>query len=172
MMYPIIAIAIVAATVVIYFLFRKLYLRYPYPILLPVVTSTVFILLILLLFNISYEDYLIGGEWLSRLMGPAIVALAFPLYKQRVLVLRYSVMIGGAVSIGVFLGFSTVYGLALLFRFNETLVATVLPKSITAPVAVEISAALHGLPPLTAHLSLWQALAVFSLDHGSCKKQV
>ncbi|AIC93711.1 LrgB family protein [Shouchella lehensis] len=150
MMYPIVAVAIVIATVVIYFLFRKLYLRYPYPILLPVVTSTVFILLILLFFNISYEDYLIGGEWLSRLMGPAIVALAFPLYKQRVLVLRYSVMIGGAVLIGVFLGFSTVYGLALLFQFNDILVATVLPKSITAPVAVEISAALHGLPPLTA----------------------
>lgn len=150
MIHALLAIGIVAGTVTFYFLFRLLYLKYPYPFLLPVVTTTAFILILLLLFNVSYEDYLIGGEWLSRLMGPAIVALAFPLYKQRVLVLRFSVMIGGAVLIGVFLGFSTVYGFAVLFRFDDILTASLLPKSITAPVAVEISAALHGLPTLTA----------------------
>lgn len=145
-----IGLAMLSLTVAIFFPMRRIYLKKPHPFLLPVITTTSLLFILLVVSGISYETYMIGGAWLNQLMGPAIVALAYPLYIKRHVVIKFSLMIGGGVVCGLVIGFGSVYTLARVLGLEDVLVASMLPKSITAPVAVELSAALDGLPPLTA----------------------
>lgn len=62
---------------------RKLYARFYFPLLVPIATSTVVMIVTLSIFRISYEQYMTGGKWLVHLLGPAVVALALPLYQHR-----------------------------------------------------------------------------------------
>lgn len=59
-------------------------------------------------------------------------------------------MISAGVASGLMIGFGSIFALSTLSGVEQVFVASMLPKSITAPVAVELSAALNGIPPLTA----------------------
>lgn len=71
-----IGVLMVGLTVVIFFWMRRIYLKKPNPFLLPVITTTFILFVLLVASGTSYETYMIGGAWLNELMGPAIVALA------------------------------------------------------------------------------------------------
>ncbi|GAF13300.1 CidA-associated membrane protein CidB [Bacillus sp. JCM 19045] len=145
-----IGVLMVGLTVVIFFWMRRIYLKKPNPFLLPVITTTFILFVLLVASGTSYETYMIGGAWLNELMGPAIVALAYPLYIKRHVVIKFSVMISAGVASGLMIGFGSIFALSTLSGVEQVFVASMLPKSITAPVAVELSAALNGIPPLTA----------------------
>lgn len=57
-----------------FILFTKLYQRFPHPIMIPLVTTTIVSAMILLVFDIPYSTYMQGGEWLQKMLGPAVVA--------------------------------------------------------------------------------------------------
>ncbi len=71
-----IAIIIILLTVAAYLAMAKLYKRFPLPFLIPVLTTTILIVAVLMMFHVSYEGYMIGGKWINSLLGPAVVALA------------------------------------------------------------------------------------------------
>ena len=73
----------ICATIIIFFISRWLNEKYPHPLTLPVLVSTIILAVGLLLFKIPYETYNIGGQWIERFLGPAVVALAYPLYQHR-----------------------------------------------------------------------------------------
>ena len=83
------AIVFILSTIIIFLLMMKLHKRFTYPLLMPIITTTIIIIAFLLLLHIPYDDYMKGGKWLQQLLGPAVVALAYPLYNQRHLVLKY-----------------------------------------------------------------------------------
>lgn len=92
----ILATGIVLLNVAIYLMMSMIYRRFHIPVLIPVLTSTVLVVAILLFFHIPYDTYMIGGKWINQLLGPAVVALAYPLYKQRnVLVENLPAILGG-----------------------------------------------------------------------------
>jgi len=84
-----IEIIIVVGTVFLFVLFTKLYQRYPHPLMIPLVTTTIVSAVVLLVFNIPYSTYMEGGQWLQKMLGPAVVALAYPLYNQREIIMKY-----------------------------------------------------------------------------------
>lgn len=77
------SISMILLTLVIYFVVSSLYKRYPLPILLPILSGTVLMIIILVSLGISYDKYMEGGQFITSLLGPTVVALAYPLYKQR-----------------------------------------------------------------------------------------
>ena len=83
-----IALVIILFTVLLFLLMNKIYINFSYPFLLPILTTTIVGVSILSVFEISYDTYMIGGKWINQLLGPAVVALAFPLYKQRNVLLK------------------------------------------------------------------------------------
>ncbi|WP_413380886.1 LrgB family protein [Alkalihalobacillus sp. 1P02AB] len=145
-----ISFSIIFLTLATFWGMRKIYLKYPHPLLMPVLTTTVFLFLLLLIFGIPYSTYMEGGRWLSKMLEPAIVALAYPLYKNRKIVLQYKSFIIAGVLSGFMISIGSMYILADLFAIEKEYMASMLPKSITAPVAVEISNSLSGIPSLTA----------------------
>ncbi|MDU9690476.1 MULTISPECIES: LrgB family protein [Priestia] len=144
-----IAVFIIVATVALYLVMAKVYVRFSYPILIPVLTTTIFVILLLLAFHISYDEYMIGGKWINSLLGPAVVALAYPLYKQREMLVKYSVPIIGGVFVGLFAGMISGLVFAEVFGVDRSLILSIIPKSITTPVAIQIATGLGGVPSMT-----------------------
>jgi predicted murein hydrolase (TIGR00659 family) len=144
-----IAVFIIVATVALYLVMAKVYVRFSYPILIPVLTTTIFVILLLLAFHVSYDEYMIGGKWINSLLGPAVVALAYPLYKQREMLVKYSVPIIGGVFVGLFAGMISGLVFAEVFGVDRSLILSIIPKSITTPVAIQIATGLGGVPSMT-----------------------
>lgn len=145
-----IAAGFVLLTVAVYLLMSMLYKRYRLPVLLPALTATFTVVVLLLGFDISYGTYMTGGEWINRLLGPAVVALAYPLYKQRhVLWKNLPAVLGGTVT-GLLVGMFSGLLLAAWSGFSKLYVLSVLPKSITTAVAIQISSSLGGDSSLTS----------------------
>ncbi|SET13192.1 LrgB family protein [Paenibacillus sp. NFR01] len=144
------AVGIVLMNVAIYVFMALVYRRFRFPFLLPALTATATVVVILLGFHISYDTYMIGGEWINRLLGPAVVSLAYPLYKQRqVLWENLPAILGGTV-IGLLVGMFSGILLAAGFGFTKLYVLSILPKSITTAVAIQISDSLGGDSSLTS----------------------
>lgn len=116
----------------------------------PMIIGTPIIIVILLVLRIPYDTYMIGGEWISQLLGPAVVALAYPLYRQRKTLRRLAFPIVGGSLFGAMIGVITGILFARWLGFDEELIYSLTPKSVTTPVAMEITHSLGGLPALAA----------------------
>lgn len=105
---------------------------------------------ILLLLNIPYDDYMQGNAPLNSLLGPSIVALALPLYEQlRQISNRWRSILLITTIASVFAMFSGA-ALALLLGASEEIVATILPKSISTPIAMAVAETVGGIPSVAA----------------------
>lgn len=145
----VVSIIMVALTVGMYLLMNRLYLKYSFAFLLPLLTTTITIIVLLSVFQLSYETYMIGGEWINQLLGPAVVALALPLYKQRKTLVSQLVPIVGGVLIGLMVGMISGVLLAEVLGVSQDLILSVIPKSITTPVAIQVASSIGGIPSLT-----------------------
>ena len=137
-------------TIFLFLGMRYLYNKFPKAYLHPVLTSTIIIIGFLLILNIPYERYMLGGVWIEKLLGPCIVALAYPLYNQRELVRKHMKTILLSVFAGITTAMISVVLFAKLLQVENETVYSVLPKSITTPVAIQISETIGGIPSLTA----------------------
>ncbi|KXH81964.1 LrgB family protein [Sporosarcina sp. HYO08] len=137
-------------TVGVYVVMNWVYVKYRRDFLFPILTSSAIIIITLVLFNIPYETYMTGGKWIDILLGPAIVSLAIPLYKQRDLLKQYLFPIIGGVIVGVFVGMISGVFFAKIFGFPKDIVMSILPKSITTPIAIQITQSLGGYASLSA----------------------
>lgn len=140
----------IIGTLVIYALARRLHLKAARTFTLPVIVATFIILMILLTFNISYETYMIGGEWINELLGPAVVALAYPLYQQRDILKQVAVPILCSTLVGAIVGISTGILLAKWAGFDHLIIYSLTPKSVTTPVAMAVTESLGGVTTLAA----------------------
>ena len=140
-------------TMVAYSLAYRLYVWANHsPLLNPVITSIVALIIFLMLTDTSYEAYFEGGQFVHFLLGPATVALAIPLYQQFSKLKKIWLPVTIAILSGVTIGaLSSVYIARLLGASLQTQLSLA-PKSVTAPVAMGISEKIGGLPSLTAVL--------------------
>lgn len=139
-------------TCLVFVAMRHIYIRFPLPIFNPVATTTLLIIIGLLLTGISYDTYMLGGWWIQELLGPAVVALAYPLYHQRAKIIRYRLpLIAGLLS-GVVVGIVTGIIYVKVADLPSIYSASFLPKSVTSPIAMEIAGLTGGIPSLAAAL--------------------
>jgi predicted murein hydrolase (TIGR00659 family) len=124
--------------------------RYPSPLTTPVLFSTVIIIAVLLAAGISFSDYQPAKDIMTFLLGPATVALAIPLYKNRRTFFRNLVPAGVGLLAGSLGTLIAAGSIAHLFRFGPELSASIAIKSTTVPIAVEVAKFVHGSPTLTA----------------------
>lgn len=124
--------------------------RYPSPLTTPVLFSTIVIIAILLVSGVSFADYRPAKDIMTFLLGPATVALALPLYKNRQAFFGNLVPASCGLLAGS-LGTMIIAGLiARILGFTKILTASIAIKSTTVPIAVEIAGIVHGSPALTA----------------------
>ncbi len=115
----------------------------------PLLISISLIILFLKSFNISLEAYNNGGQFISFFLGPATVILAVPLYKKIDLLKANIFPILTGIITGSSIGMISIIFLCKLFDLDKVLTSSLVPKSITAPIGIEISKQLNGIPALT-----------------------
>jgi len=108
------------------------------------------IILLLLLTGIPYESYKVGGDFIAFLLGPATVALGVPLYKQRAYIRKYFAAILSGVTVGSVVGIASAGALVWLMGGTRELIVTMMPKSVTSPISLEIVRQAGGMPELGA----------------------
>jgi len=123
-----------------------------HPLLNPVLIAVVALVLLLKATETPYSTYFDGAQFVHFLLGPATVALAVPLYFNLGKLKRlWLPLLGGLVAGSLTAAISAV-GIAWLFGGSPQTLASLAPKSVTAPVAMGIAEKLGGLPSLTAIL--------------------
>jgi len=140
----------IVITICAYLLCRSLFIRYGNPLLNVVFLSAAFIIGILLVCNISYESYLPGQEIMTTLLGPATVALAVPLYKNKHLLKEYATSIIVGICIGSLVSMCSAMLIAQFGGLARAIVISIAPKSVTIPFAIEIAQIAGGDPALAA----------------------
>jgi predicted murein hydrolase (TIGR00659 family) len=139
------------ATLVTYVLAHAMYLRVNQaPWANPVLWSVGTIAAALLLTGVSYPNYFSGAQFIHFLLGPAVVALGWPLWQRRTeLRQRW-----GRLLVASLAGGATASGSAIALGWALDLPTDVLlslaPKSVTAPVAMGIAEKIGGIPALSA----------------------
>ncbi|MCL7461144.1 LrgB family protein [Pseudomonas sp. NW5] len=116
----------------------------------PVLLSMLLVIAVLLLCRIDYADYRASVQMLSVFLGPATVALAVPLFLnlRRIRALFWPVLVTLllAGSLATALGI----GIGYLLGVDQVLQMTLLPKSVTSPIAMLVAEQLGGLAALAA----------------------
>lgn len=124
--------------------------HYSSPLTTPVLFSSMIVIAVLLLCGISFDDYGPAKQLMTMLLGPATVALALPLYKNRQ-VFFHNLLPAACGLLAGSLGTMITAGLVgHAFAFTAELTSSISIKSATVPIAVEIAKAISANPALTA----------------------
>lgn len=115
----------------------------------PLLLTIIFIIAFLKLADISYASYDNGAKYINYFLTPSTVCLAVPLYRQLKLLKEYA----GAILISIMSGTAAcaimIFGLAKLFLLENSIYASLVPKSITTAIALGMSEELGGLSAVT-----------------------
>lgn len=139
------------ATLVVYVLAQALSTRLQQaPWANPVLWSVLTIATVLLATGVSYPTYFAGAQFIHFLLGPAVVALAWPLWERRLALRRHwrrlllAALAGGTAASG------SALALGWALDLPTEVVLSLAPKSVTAPVAMGIAEKIGGIPALGA----------------------
>lgn len=116
----------------------------------PVLWTVLTLVALLAMTGTSYPTYFAGAQFIHFLLGPAVVALAWPLWqrraalRQRAGALLVSSLVGGLVAA------CSAVALGWAMGLPPELLRSLAPKSVTAPVAMGIAEQLGGIPALAA----------------------
>lgn len=98
----------------------------------------------------NYKDYLGGTGWMVALLGPATVAFAIPIHRHRGLIRKHWPVLAVGVAAGCALAVGVSWGMAAALGLGPELRASLLPRSVTTPLAMATARQLGGVPELTA----------------------
>jgi predicted murein hydrolase (TIGR00659 family) len=102
--------------------------------------------------GMDYADYARSAGVVTFALSPAVVLLAVPLFRQRLLIRDSARIILGSLAMGLPTGILSAIGIAWLLHADRVTILSLAPKSTTAGIAIGISEKIGGAPSLTAVL--------------------
>ena len=100
--------------------------------------------------DIPYETYNEGAKLIAFWLKPAVVALGVPLYLQLSSIKSQFLPILASQTVGCIVGIVSVVVIAKIFDASDAVVLSLASKSVTTPIAMEVTQVLGGIPSLTA----------------------
>ncbi|MDH3320316.1 MAG: LrgB family protein [Betaproteobacteria bacterium] len=122
------------------------------PLANPVAISVAALVALLWFTDTPYPVYFEGAQFVHFLLGPAVVALAVPLYANLEMLKKNLLPLGGALLAGSLIAPISAVGIGWALGASRETLLSLAPKSVTAPIAMGIAEKLGGLPSLTAVL--------------------
>ncbi len=116
----------------------------------PIVIAGILLIITLKIFKIDFDKYNESAYYLTLCLIPATIALGYPIYKNLELLKKYKRIIYSAFFVATFTAISATYIIAKFCHSELNIIESMLPKSTTAPIAIEISKMADGIPELTA----------------------
>ncbi|WP_407332985.1 LrgB family protein [Enterovibrio sp. 27052020O] len=140
------------ATIVVYFIARHIALKLRHPIFNPLLISLLVLMPMVIYSGNTYKEYFDQNKIINFMLGPAVIALAYPLYEQMHVIKRHWKIILLACLAASLLSMTLGSAFALLAGGNLQIAASVLPKSISTPFALSTAQHIGGIPAVTAAL--------------------
>lgn len=129
----------VALSIVAFWIGVKLNHKLKTPVCNPLIVAIVLIVGVLLVFDIPYDTYNVGGALINMFLAPATACLAVAIYTKLDILKQYWLPILVGCTAGSAASMGSVYGMCRLFGLDESMTVSLLPKSVTTPIAVSIS---------------------------------
>ncbi len=115
----------------------------------PLLIATVIIIAVLLVFDIPLSAFNNGGDIISMFLAPITALLALSIYRQRELVRRNLAAILAGTAAGAAVSITSILVLSNLLGLDDRLAMSLVPKSVTTPIALAISESLGGIQGIT-----------------------
>lgn len=142
-------LVLLGLTFIVYYGVQMLQKHYKSVFLNPVLLAVSILIGYLLVFNISYDTYKEAGIYIEFWLKPSIVALGVPLYLQLSKIKKQLIPLIVSEFIGSLIGIISVTYIAKMFGASNEILKSLAPKSVTTPIALEISNTLGGISSLT-----------------------
>ncbi|MHA6534582.1 CidB/LrgB family autolysis modulator [Paenibacillus sp. BAC0078] len=137
-------------TVAVYLLSKRIYASSNKMYASPLIITPLLIISFLLMTGIPYESYNAGGKWLTDLLQPATIAFAIPLHKNFKVLKKHAAEIAAGVLSGTVMAVLSSMLLAKWMHLSGDLATSLVPRSVTTPIAMSISQSIGGVPSITA----------------------
>ena len=125
----------------------------------PLLLGAIFVIVFLSVCGIPYADYKVSAAPVNYLLLPATVALAIPLYEKLDLLKANAAAIIAGISVGTLVS----------LHLTQEQYATLLPKSVTTAISMDVAAELGGIAALTGAIVILTGIAGNLLAETVCK---
>lgn len=126
-----------------------IYRKTKLPLFNPLLIAIIIVVGFLKLFNIDFDTYNESGKFINMFLGPATIVLAVPLYKQFELLKKNFLPILLGITIGSLVGILSIISISVFLKLDNLITISLLSKSVTTPIGIEITNQLGGLAPVT-----------------------
>ena len=141
---------LLAITFGFFFFSKLLQKKTGWVVLNPILLAIALLICFLKFTGVSYETYNEAGSLVEFWLKPAVVALGVPLYLQLRMIKKQLMRILVSQLVGCIVGLVSVTIIAKLMGASPAVIMSLAPKSVTTPIAMEVSKAAGGIPSLTA----------------------
>lgn len=148
----------IVLTLSTYYLGLKLKKKKDTALFHPFLVSLVLIISVLIFLDLDFTSYNQGGEYISYLLQPATVALAIPMYRKIELLKEKAPVILGTTFLGAIWGILLVLLFGFVISPDPKLLISMVPKAVTTPIAMGISAEIGGIVSLTVAMVIFNGL--------------
>ncbi len=139
-------------TIGCYWFGQFLYNKTKWTVFQPVLTSSVIIIVFLIYAKIPYEVYYNQNMILNYILPFTAVVLAVPLYRNLHVLKRHLLPILAGITAGTLVTMGALIVVGKLIGTDDKILISMLPKSATNPIAIEVSEIVGGIPSLTVAL--------------------
>ncbi len=170
-------IFLIAMTFIVYVMAQYLQRRTGIKLLNPILVSIGVLICFLLAADIDYSQYKESGDYIDFWLKPAVVALGVPLYRQLGNIRKQILPLIASEMAGCVAGIISVVLVARFLGASQTVIMSLVPKAVTTPIAMEVSASIGGIPALTAAVvvctGIFGGMAGFKIIKlGHVKRQI
>lgn len=116
----------------------------------PLIPAAALIIALLVLFRVPYSAYALGGSFIKLMLGPVTAVLALNIYNQRSILKEHFLPVLAGCLAGSVASVGSVLLLCRLFRVDEALTASLVPKSVTTAIAIGVAESRGGVGGVTA----------------------
>ena len=141
---------LLAITFGFFFFSKLLQKKTGWVVLNPILLAIALLICFLKFTGVSYETYNEAGSLVEFWLKPAVVALGVPLYLQLRMIKKQLMPILVSQLVGCIVGLVSVTIIAKLMGASPAVIMSLAPKSVTTPIAMEVTKAIGGIPSLTA----------------------
>ncbi|MGX7131563.1 LrgB family protein [Enterococcus songbeiensis] len=138
-----------ALTITTYSLMEVLFRIVRIPFINPLIATIFIIIFFLKITRISYEEYDIGANFLTMMITPATISLALPLYRHLAILKQNILVVLFATLAGILTNCVLSISLGHLFSLNDGMILSLLPKTVTAALAIDLSNQMGGISAVT-----------------------
>lgn len=139
----------IVITILSYYISQKVYKALNIAILNPILLSILMVIAILKLSGVDYEYYNKGGALITYVLGPIVVLIGISLYENMDTIKDNFLAIILGIFSGILTALLSVFILVKLLNIEEEVANSLYSKSITTPLAVEVTSMLGGVSSVT-----------------------